>query len=251
MANATENRILRRQLRGFLEPVVDPFRPKWGTSPTVSTTDPDRLPAIPAEFAHGASDEFQGLLRRALREGVDSLDPDDQRRIKAAMEQFPELAQAFRQRTEQQEQARKTPEQNFAERTDQYFSQAMQGGFGPTDPLRIGKAVVKTMADFVSEVGSPLIQYLEERKAQTPHPVSPHRDFKKEPLTIAEENYLRLSSPDKMLAFGDFVMGSATSSMLSFMTQSLDQIVNPEKHQTTTYEALDEITTGLTDMIAE
>lgn len=246
MANGTENRILERQLRGFLEPVIDPLRPKWGGSPTATDIPADFLPAIPAEFAHGASDEFQELLRRGLREGVDSLDPDDQRRLKAAMEQFPELAEAFQQKGEQEKQARKTPEQNFAERTEQYFAEAI-----PAVPGATGRAVIKTAADFLSEVSSPLIQYLEERKAATPHPVSPDRDYVEEPLTLAEENYQRLSGADKMLAWSDFIASSTTSSLLSFFTQSLDQIVNPEKHQTTTSEALGEIAGGLTDMIAQ
>jgi|GEM_PF-4302408 len=79
------------------------FTPSWGTTPTVTELDPDFLPAIPAEFAHGASDEFRELLTRALRDGPDSLEADDQRRLKAAVEQFPQLGEALRQRREQQQ----------------------------------------------------------------------------------------------------------------------------------------------------
>jgi hypothetical protein len=83
---------------------VGTFTPSWEAgSPTVTDLPPDFLPAIPPEFAHGASDEFQGLLRKALSEGLDSLDQDDQRRVQAAMEQFPQLAETFRQKREQAE----------------------------------------------------------------------------------------------------------------------------------------------------
>ncbi|MBK7141474.1 MAG: hypothetical protein IPH75_05300 [bacterium] len=98
--------------------------------------------------------------------------------------------------------------------------------------------------------------------ADTPMPISPYRDLKKQPLTPREEQlatqYKNSGAWDRAGALATHITTGAIGGLVGFFTGTLDDIVNPAppkpgspEGSSSPHRKIEEIATGLIDIIRE
>jgi hypothetical protein len=192
-----------------------------------------QVPEVGPENLFLSSEAGQDMLMRGLM-SPESLTPDEQKQFTQARQLFPQIDEA----------AREQDQQRAAQEAQQESDQATKGAAG----------VLKAGSDVVAESTKPIADYFRKRKAETPHPVSPGRDLKTEPMTpeeySASQAFKAGGAVEQGIWSAEYMVNDALSGTMDFLTQTLDRVVNSEKYGQSKDQAIKEVATGMADMIA-